>query len=84
MEKKDHLKIAKEYSIKIWNFDIVRYAGEEDGWQYFSCTREGRPHYSSMPLAIRVNNNGEVEEVKGDARLKVNSMAYRLEIESKN
>lgn len=85
MEEKDYLKLAKEFSIKEWNFDIVRPAGEEDGWHYFSCTREGRPHYSSMPLALRVNNTtGLVEEVRGDARLMVNSMAYQLELQSKN
>ncbi len=85
MEEKDYLKLAKEFSIKEWKFDIVRYAGEEDGWHYFSCTREGRPHYSSLPRALRVNGEtGLVEEVRGDVRLLVNSMAYQLELKSKN
>lgn len=85
MDKKDYLKIAQEYSINLWNFDIVRYAGEEDGWHYFSCTREGRPRYSSLPLAIRVNNSsGGVEEINGNDRLTVNAMAYRLSLKSNN
>lgn len=78
MEKKDYLKIAKEYSIKTWNFDIVHFAGEENGWYYYSCTREGRPHYSSMPVAIRVNHNGEIEELPSSLWMKVNADAYRL------
>lgn len=85
MGKIDYLKIAKEYSIKKWGFDIVLPAGEEDGWHYFSCTKEGRPHYSSMPMAIRVNRNGNsIEEVKGDALYKVNGIAYRMSLKSKN
>ncbi|MBD5237531.1 MAG: hypothetical protein HDS62_08400 [Bacteroidales bacterium] len=79
MEKKDYLKLATEYSIKMWNFDIVLYAGEEDGWHYFSCTREGRPKYSSMPVAIRVSSDGkEIERLGGDVRYHVISMADRL------
>lgn len=79
MEKEDYLKIAKEYSIKMWNFDIVLPAGEEDGWHYFSCTRKGRPHYSSLPLAIRINESGDIEEVGGfDIRIKVSHMAHVL------
>lgn len=78
MEKIDYLRIAKEYSIKQWGFDIVLPAGEEDGWHYFSCTREGRPHYSSMPIAIRVNEKGSIEELGWDVRMKVIHMADRL------
>ena len=71
MTKEEALKLAKEFSIKSWNFDIVRYAGEEDGWHYFSCTREGRPHYSSLPVAIRVNQSSIIEELGWDVRMKV-------------
>lgn len=79
MDKKDYLKIAKEYSIKRWNFDIVRYAGEEDGWHYFSCTREGRPKWSSLPTALRVNKSGKIEEVGGfDIRFKISHLAHEL------
>ena len=35
----DYLKIAKESSMKKWNFDIVKDAGILDGWHYFSFTR---------------------------------------------
>lgn len=78
MNNEDFLRIAKEFSIKKWGYDIVLPAGEEDGWHYFSCTREGRPHYSSMPVAIRVNSSRKIEEVKGDAIFKINAMAIRL------
>lgn len=84
METKDYIKIAKEYSIKQWGFDIVLPAGEEDGWHYFSCTREGRPHYSSMPAAIRINHHKVIEEIKGDALYKVNGIAYRMSLKSKD
>ena len=84
MTKEEALKLAKEFSIKNWDFDIVRYAGEEDGWHYFSCTREGRPHYSSLPRALRVNAKGELEEVRGNARQMVNAMTYKLKIQSEN
>lgn len=79
MEIKDYLKIATEYSIKTRNFDIVLYAGEEDGWHYFSCTRNGRPHYSSMPVAIRINSKGVIEELGWDVRMKVIHMADELQ-----
>ncbi len=84
MEKKDYLQLAKEYAMKHWRFDIVLPAGEEDGWHYFSCTREGRPKYSSMPLAIRVKSKGEIEVVAGDARYRVVGKAYELYLKSKN
>lgn len=84
MTKEEALKLAKEFSIKNWDFDIVRYAREEDGWHYFSCTREGRPHYSSLPRALRVNAKGELEEVRGNARQMVNAMTYKLKIQSEN
>ena len=51
----DYLKIAKEYSLKKWNLDIVKDAGVLDGWHYFSCTRIGRRRWSSLPCAIRIS-----------------------------
>lgn len=78
MTVEEALKLAKEFSIKNWNFNIVLYAGEEDGWHYFSCTREGRPKYSSMPVAIRVSKYGVVEELGWDVRMKVIRMAKEL------
>lgn len=79
METKDYLKIAKEYSIRQWGFDIVLPAGEEGGWHYFSCTKEGRPHYSSMPMAIRINLKGKIDELDGYIiRSKVSRNAYEL------
>lgn len=79
MEENYYLKLAKEFSIKEWNFDIVLPAGEEDGWHYFSCTREGRPHYSSLPCAIRISKEGKVEDLGGiDIRLKISHRAHRL------
>lgn len=83
MEENYYLKLAKEFSIKEWNFDIVLPAGEEDGWHYFSCTREGRPHYSSMPVAIRINNSGIIEELGWDVRMRVIHEADKLH-KSKN
>ena len=79
METKDYLRLATEYSIKMWDFDIVLYAGEEDGWHYFSCTREGRPKYSSLPTALRINKSGKIEEVGGfDIRFKISHMAHQM------
>lgn len=79
MDNDDYLKIAKEYSLRQWGFDIVLPAGEEDGWHYFSCTREGRPKYSSLPMAIRINSKGKVEDLDGFfMRSKVSSIAYQL------
>ncbi|MDO4335216.1 MAG: hypothetical protein Q4C37_05215 [Bacteroidales bacterium] len=79
MEESKYLKLAKEYSIKQWGFDIVLPAGEEDGWHYFSCTRLNRPHYGSLPSAIRINSKGEVESLEGYImRSKVSRMAYKL------
>lgn len=78
MDYNDYLKLATDYSIKQWGFDIVRFAGEEDGWFYFSCTKEGRPHYSSMPVAIRMNSDMVFEELGWSARMKVIKMADML------
>lgn len=79
MEEKDYLKLAKEYSLKRWNFDIVLSAGEEDGWHYFSCTRANRPKWSSVPRAIRINSSLQIENVD-EVRIKVNSRAYKLNL----
>lgn len=79
MKEKDYLKIAKEYSMKEMKFDIVLYAGEESGWRYYSCDRKGRPRYSNIPVAIRVNCRGDVERF-GDInfRMKVYRRAVEL------
>lgn len=72
----DYLKIAKEYSLKKWNFDIIKDAGVADGWHYFSCTRLGRPRWSSLPCAIRISSDGIVEELEDfESRRRVSSMA---------
>ena len=79
MEEKDYLELAREFSIKEWKFDIVLPAGVEDGWHYFSCTREGRPHYSSLPCAIRINKDGVIEDLGGfDIRLEISHRAHKL------
>lgn len=79
MDKKDYIKLAKEYSMKEWRFDIVRYAGEEDGWHYFSCTREGRPKWSSLPTALRIDKDGNLEEVGGfDIRFRISNRAHEI------
>lgn len=78
MDYNDYLKLATDYSIKQWGFDIVCFAGEEEGWYYFSCTREGRPHYSSLPVAIRINSLGEIDELPSSMWMKVNAQAYIL------
>lgn len=72
----DYLKIAKDYSLKKWNFDIVKSAGELDGWHYFSCTRVGRPRWSSLPCAIRINQEGGIEELEDfESRRRISSLA---------
>ncbi len=76
MEEKDYLELAKEYSLREWNFDIVLPAGEEDGWYYFSCTREGRPKKSNLPMGLRIDRNGEIEEIGNIAiRMKIRKIA---------
>lgn len=71
-----YIQIAKDYSIKRWNFNIVKLAGEADGWFYFSCTGIGRPRWSSLPCAIRISETGEIEELEDfQSRRMVNAMA---------
>ncbi len=64
MGEKDYLKLATDFSIKNWNFDIVKPAGEIQGWFYFSCTRNGRPRWSSLPCAVRINGVGTIEALE--------------------
>lgn len=79
MGEKDYLKLATDFSIKNWNFDIVKPAGEKHGWFYFSCTRNGRPKWSSMPCAIRINNVGKIEVLEDfQIRRAVSSIANRF------
>lgn len=74
----DYLALATEYAAKKGN-DIVLPAGEEDGWHYFAHTREGLPHYGSLPCAIRINDNGKIEDLDGFImRNKVSRRAYEL------
>lgn len=79
MENIDYLSLAKAYSMEHWRFDIVLPAGRHGEWYYFSCTRKGRPKWSSLPCAIRINNRGEVEELEDfQSRREVSRMARLL------
>lgn len=60
----DEIKeLAIKYAWDNYKFDIVAYAGEEDGWHYFSMTCDGRPKYSNMPLVLRIGSNGDTETI---------------------
>lgn len=79
----DYLQIAKDYAMKMWRFDIVLPAGEEDGWHYFSCNRENRPKYSNMPVAVRVGVNGRVKEIRNTTlSRRIDSYAHELLLKS--
>lgn len=81
MEKIDYLNLAKAYSMEHWRFDIVLPAGQQGEWYYFSCTRQGRPKWSSLPCAIRINKHGEVEELEDfQSRRTVSKMADQLTV----
>jgi len=82
MEKIDYYKIAKEYAASE-DCDIVQYAGEEDGWHYFSYTKPNLPKYGSLPGAMRINDNGIVEKLGAfDVRFNVSRMARLLQSKS--
>lgn len=72
------MKLAKEYAAKE-NCDIVLYAGEEDGWHYFSYTRPNLPKYASLSRAMRINRSGKIEKLGGfEIRCKVKNRADAL------
>ena len=58
----DIKKLAIKYAEKE-QCNIVRYSGYEDGWYYFSFTRNDRPKYSSLSFALRINSNGKIENI---------------------
>ena len=79
MGERDYLKLATDFSIKNWNFDIVKPAGEKQGWFYFSCTRKGRPRWSSLPCALRINVFGDIEVLEDfQTRRAVSNIADRI------
>lgn len=79
MGEKDYLKLATDFSIRNWNFDIVKPAGEKQGWFYFSCTRNGRPRWSSLPCALRINVVGDIEVLEDfQTRRVISNMANRI------
>lgn len=74
----DYLALATKYAAERGN-NIVLPAGEEDGWHYFAHTRPNLPRYGSLPCAIRISNNGEIEDLDGVImRTKVTLMAHKL------
>lgn len=78
MEMKDYIKLATDFANQK-GCDIVRYAGEEDGWHYFSFTRLGLPRYGSLPQALRIDHQGNIEELGGFVmRSKVSDNATKL------
>lgn len=71
-------KIALE-DTKKHGGDYVNFAGEEDDWFYFSCGSSEAPKYSSLPWAIRINKEGEIEELKNFIlRQKISQYASKL------
>ncbi len=79
MGEKDYLQLATDFSIRNWNFDIVKPAGEDEGWFYFSCTRKGRPRWSSLPCAIRINHVGNIEVLEDfQTRRVISNLANRI------
>ncbi len=79
MGEKDYLQLATDFSIRNWNFDIVKPAGEDEGWFYFSCTSKGNPRWSSLHSAIRINHVGNIEVLEDfQTRRVISNLANRI------
>lgn len=79
MQYKEILKLAKQY-VKERGYSIVKPAGQEGGWYYFAYSRPNLPQYGSLPSALRIDFNGNVEELRSFIlRQRVSNMAYALE-----
>lgn len=78
MTKEEALKIAMNHTLNNGG-DYALFAGEQDNWFYFACGLTNAPKYSSLPWAIRINNNGDIYELKGiEIRQEVSRNAHLL------
>lgn len=75
----DFYGLALQYA-KMKGCSIVKDAGTEDGWHYFAYTRPNLPKYGSLPSAIRIDEDGKIEELRSFImRQKVSNKSYELE-----
>lgn len=71
LNKKSLKSKVKDYFLTEYNFNIVKFIEKKDEWYYYSGTKKGRPHYSSLPIVIRINQKGIIERVKENIRYKL-------------
>ena len=63
MTEEKILNLAIATSIRLWNFDIVKFVFKEDKWYYFICTSNNRPRWSSLPIGLKINEKGDIKTI---------------------
>ena len=62
MEQGKFHKQAEEIAAKL-KYDLVVYAGMENGYEYYRLWRNNMPHYTGRPSFIKFNRQGIYEDV---------------------
>lgn len=63
--KEQALEIATEWGSKMsWPYDLIRYAGMENGYHYIHLDHKVRPRYVGFGSALKIDNRGNVHEIE--------------------
>jgi hypothetical protein len=63
--REDAIRIATEWGSKMsWPYDLIRYAGMEDGFHYVHLDRKVRPRYVGFGAALKIDNDGNIFEIE--------------------
>jgi hypothetical protein len=63
--KEQALEIATEWGSKrAWPYDLIRYAGMEDGYHYVHLDHKVRPRYVGFGSALKIDAKGNVNVIK--------------------
>jgi hypothetical protein len=63
--KEQALEIATEWGSKMsWPYDLIRYAGMENGYHYIHLDHKVRPRYVGFGAALRIDDKGEIYEIR--------------------
>jgi hypothetical protein len=63
--REDAIRIATEWGSKMsWPYDLIRYAGMEDGFHYVHLDRKVRPRYVGFGLGLEIDGNGNINVIR--------------------
>ena len=78
MTKEEALKKAEAWGKKQeWPYDVVRYAGEKNGWHFVHLDRSVRPRYIGFGMALKISPKGRIVKSKSNMEICLIARASR-------